>query len=67
MLGRMRHYVSVADRELQKGEATDWGIVDGALKAANEVQRMLRRSFTLAYRRSNIQATQSTPSPKFSS
>jgi hypothetical protein len=32
----MRHYVSVADRELQKGEATDWGIVDGALKAANE-------------------------------
>src|SRR5262249_20381102 len=27
---------AVADRELQKGEATDWGIVDGTLKAANE-------------------------------
>jgi hypothetical protein len=36
MLWRMRHHVSVANRELQKGEEADRGIVDGAFKAANE-------------------------------
>jgi hypothetical protein len=36
MLKRMRHYHSVAERELAKGENADLGIIDRALKAANE-------------------------------
>jgi hypothetical protein len=36
MLNRMRHYHSVAERELAKGENADPGIIDRALKAANE-------------------------------
>jgi hypothetical protein len=36
MLKRMRHYNSVAERELAKGENADPAIIDRALKAANE-------------------------------
>jgi hypothetical protein len=36
MLKRMRHYHSVAERELAKGENADPGIIDRALRAANE-------------------------------
>jgi hypothetical protein len=39
MLKRMRYYDSVVDRELEKGEGADPGIIDGALKAANEAAK----------------------------
>ena len=39
MLKRMRYYNSVVDRELERGEAADRGIIDGALKAANEAAK----------------------------
>jgi hypothetical protein len=39
MLKRMRYYDSIADGELEKGEAADRGIIDDALKAANEAAK----------------------------
>jgi hypothetical protein len=39
MLKRMRYYDSIADRELEKGEAADPCIIDSALKAANEAAK----------------------------
>ena len=39
MLKRMRYYDSVVNRELEKGEAADRGIIDSALKAANEAAK----------------------------
>jgi hypothetical protein len=39
MLKRMRYYDSVVDRELEKGEAADRGIIDAALKAANDAAK----------------------------
>jgi hypothetical protein len=36
MLKRMRHYHSLAAREMRKGEGADRRIIDAALKAANE-------------------------------
>jgi hypothetical protein len=41
MLKRMRHYHSVAERELRKGENADPGIIDRALRAANEIATRL--------------------------
>ena len=39
MLKRMRYYDSVVDRELEKGEGADRGIIDDALKAANDAAK----------------------------
>ena len=39
MLKRMRYYDSVVDLELKKGEGADRGIIDDALKAANEAAK----------------------------
>ena len=39
MLKRMRYYDSVVDCELEKGEGADRGIIDAALKAANEAAK----------------------------
>jgi hypothetical protein len=36
MLRRMRYYIKLAERELEKGDNADRGMIDSALKAAHE-------------------------------